>query len=118
MCIRDNTSNAKTPDTVTVTCRQQMQAVVERIQAKAERLEDKHCLLGLLCLGAVHSHVCSPHVGLDKKLVKLMLDLHHKVRFFSILAVVSELWEVAVLLLLLVVDYLFSSGECVFGVRV
>ena len=56
-----------------------MQAVVERIQAKTERLEDRHSLLGLLCLGVVHSHVCSPHVGLDKKLVKLMLDLHYKV---------------------------------------
>lgn len=70
-----------------------MQAAVERVQAKAQRLEDRHSLLGLLCLGAVHSHVCSPHVGLDKKLVKLMLDLHHKVCFFGILAVVLALWR-------------------------
>ena len=34
--------------------------------------------MGLLCLAAVHSHVCS-RLGLDKKLTKSMLDLHNKV---------------------------------------
>lgn len=57
-----------------------MQAALDRIQAKAEMSEDRQALLGLLCLGTVHSHICTPRLGLDKKLVKQLLDLHHKVR--------------------------------------
>ena len=57
-----------------------MQAATDRIQSKSELSEDRQALLGLLCLGAVHTHICTPHVGLDKKLVKHLLDLYHKVR--------------------------------------
>ena len=55
-----------------------MQAAVERIQAKAELADDRKQLLGLLCLAAVDSHICAS-LGLDKKLTKSLLDLHHKV---------------------------------------
>lgn len=58
--------------------REQMQAAVERIQAKAELADDRRQLLGLLCLAAAHSHICAS-LGLDKKLTKSLLDLHHKV---------------------------------------
>ena len=59
-------------------CREQMQAAVERIQAKAELVDDRRQLLGLLCLAVVHTHICAS-LGLDKKLIKSLLDLHHKV---------------------------------------
>ena len=59
-------------------CREQMQAAVERIQAKAELADDRRQLLGLLCLAVVHTHICAS-LGLDKKLIKSLLDLHHKV---------------------------------------
>ena len=55
-----------------------MQAAVERIQLKAELADDRRRLLGLLCLAVVHSHICAS-LGLDKKLIKSLLDLHHKV---------------------------------------
>ena len=55
-----------------------MQAAVERIQVKAELADDRRQLLGLLCLAVVHSHICAS-LGLDKKLIKSLLDLHHKV---------------------------------------
>ena len=55
-----------------------MQAVVERIQAKAELADDRQQLLGLLCLAVVHTHICAS-LPLDKKLIKGLLDLHHKV---------------------------------------
>ena len=61
-----------------VACREQMQAAVERIQAKAELADDRRQLLGLLCLAAAHSHICAS-LGLDKKLTKGLLDLHRKV---------------------------------------
>lgn len=56
-----------------------MQVATERIGANAEMLEDRPRLLSLLCIGTVLLHICTPHTGLDKKLVKLLLDLHHKV---------------------------------------
>lgn len=55
-----------------------MQAAEDRIQAKAELADDRRQLLGLLCLAAAHSHICAS-LGLDKKLTKSLLDLHHKV---------------------------------------
>ncbi|KAL3162328.1 hypothetical protein ABBQ32_010012 [Trebouxia sp. C0010 RCD-2024] len=58
--------------------REQMQAAEDRIQAKAELADDRRQLLGLLCLAAAHSHICAS-LGLDKKLTKSLLDLHHKI---------------------------------------
>ena len=55
-----------------------MQAAVERVQAKAELADDRQRVLGLLCLAAVHSHICTG-LGLDKKLIRGLLDLHQKV---------------------------------------
>ncbi len=59
-------------------CREQGQSAVERIQSKEEVAGDGESLVGLVCLAAVHAHVCS-QLGLDKKLTKTVLDLHHKV---------------------------------------
>ncbi len=56
-----------------------MQSAVERIQSKEEVVGDGESLVGLVCLAAVHAHVCS-QLGVDKKLTKTVLDLHHKVR--------------------------------------
>ena len=61
-----------------VPCRDQLQSAVERIQAKEEVAGDRQRLVGLLCLTAVQTHVCS-QLGLDKRLTKAVLDLHHKV---------------------------------------
>ncbi len=55
-----------------------MQSAVERIQSKEEVAGDAESLVGLVSLAAVHAHVCS-QFGLDKKLTKTVLDLHHKV---------------------------------------
>ncbi|KAL0047176.1 hypothetical protein WJX82_008696 [Trebouxia sp. C0006] len=58
--------------------REQVQSAVERIQSKEEVAGDGESLVGLVCLAAVHAHVCS-QLGLDKKLTKTVLDLHHKI---------------------------------------
>ncbi|DBA77761.1 TPA: hypothetical protein ACH3X2_008450 [Trebouxia sp. C0005] len=57
--------------------REQVQSAVERIQSKEEIAGDGESLVGLLCLAAVHAHVCC-QLGMDKKLTKTVLDLHHK----------------------------------------
>ncbi|KAL0039142.1 hypothetical protein WJX77_009062 [Trebouxia sp. C0004] len=63
---------------VSGTIREQTHSAVERIQSKIEVAGDGESLVGLVCLAAVHAHVCS-QLGVDKKLTKSMLDLHHKI---------------------------------------
>ncbi len=63
-----------------------MQSAVERIQSKEEVAGDGESLVGLVCLAAVHAHVCS-QLGVDKKLTKTVLDLHHKVCYPALLCI-------------------------------
>ena len=63
-----------------------MRSAVERIQSKEEVAGDGESLVGLVCLAAVHAHVCS-QLGVDKKLTKTVLDLHHKVCYQALLCI-------------------------------
>ena len=56
-----------------------MTAITGRIVQGQERIGERSSLIGWLALGVVHCHVC-PHAStLDRKLLRLLLQLHTQV---------------------------------------